>query len=86
MSVVPDKTDEYVYFLYSSSQYDMRTEIESGVNKKFIPGKVLVKGEWREFTQISKSPSSAMFADSNIVAEGFKSKMNFKDCTNVWKK
>lgn len=84
MTKVPDYKAEYVYFLYSPTQESMRSEIEAKVNKKFIPGQVNVKGEWKKFTQISTTPSSKMFADSVIVAEGYRDKMNFSDCTSQW--
>lgn len=85
MAIVPDHESEYVYFLYSDSQYTLRTEIEDRVNKKFLPGEVMTQGNWKKFTQISKSPSSAMFADSIVVAEGYKDKMKYKDCSSQWK-
>lgn len=85
MAVVQDGKDQYVYFLYSGTQEQMRTEIEAKVNKKYIPGEVSVRGDWKKFTQISTTPNSAMFADYIVVAEGYKSKMTFKDCTSQWK-
>lgn len=85
MATVPDAKAEYVYFLYSDSQYDMRTEIEAGVNKLFIPGEVLVNGQWLKFTQISKTASSTMFADSKVVTHGYKNQIKYKDCTSQWK-
>lgn len=85
MAAIPDYESEYVYFLYSDSQYKMRTEVESNLNKRFIPGEVMVRGDWKKFTQISKISSSAMFADSVVVAEGYKDKMKYKDCTSQWK-
>lgn len=85
MTIVPDHESEYVYFLYSDSQYSLRNEIEDRVNKKFIPGEVMVRGNWKKFTQISKTSSSAMFADSIVVAEGLKDEMKYKDCSSQWK-
>lgn len=85
MSIVKDYTAEYVYFLYSAEQFKLRTEVESKVNKKFIPGEVLVNGDWKEFTQISASPTSPMFVDAKVVAEGYKDRIKFKECTSEWK-
>ncbi len=85
MSIVKDYEAEYVYFLYSADQFNLRTEVEAKVNKKFICGKVLVNGNWEQFTQISASPNSAMFADSKVVAEGYKNKMKFEECSSQWK-
>lgn len=85
MTVVKDKTDEYVYFIYSETQEKMRTEVEARVNKKFIPGEVLVHGDWKQFTQIAKVSNMAMFPDSIVVAEGYKEKMKYHDCSSQWK-
>lgn len=85
MAIVKDQQDEYIYFLYSSEQENMRTEIESKANKIFVLGQVYNRGDWRKFTMISKSPTNPMFADSIIVAEGYKSKMKYHDCSSRWK-
>ena len=42
------------------------------------------QGEWKKFTQISTNPSSKMFADAVVVAEGYRDKMKFTDCTSQW--
>lgn len=79
------KKSEYVYFIYSEQQKKERTEAEARNNKIFVPGEVLVMGEWKEFTQISYKPSLPLFADSKVVAKGFKDRMTFKDCGSQWK-
>lgn len=83
--VIKDKQDEYVYFIYSYEQEQMRTKIESGVNKKFIPGEVMVRGEWKRFTMISKTANIPMFVDAKVVAEGYKERMTYHDCSSEWK-
>lgn len=85
MLSIPDDKEEYVYFLYSEDQFKMRTEIESSINMEFIPGRVLVMGDWKEFTQISDNPFSTMFADSKVVAEGYISKIKYEECSSKWK-
>lgn len=85
MSAVKDYTPKYVYFLYSDEQLRLRTEVESKLNKKFVPGEVLVNGDWKEFTQISTSPTSTMFVDTKVIAEGYIDKMKYKECTSKWK-
>lgn len=86
MTVVKDKEREYVYFMYSETQELTRTEVESGLNKTFIPGKVLVYGQWKPFTCITKDPNSfSMFPDIKIVAEGYRDNMKYKDCTSEWR-
>ena len=79
------KKSEYVYFIYSEQQKKERTEAEARNNKLFVPGEVLVMGEWKEFTQVSNRPSLPLFADSRVVAEGYKDRITFRDCANQWK-
>ena len=66
--------DTYVYFLYSEQQFDERYDIERSMARLFRPGVVVVNGRRKEFTEISKSPSSR-YPDFKIVAEGYKSKL-----------
>lgn len=73
----------YRYFLYSSSQYDMRVDIDKNVHKVFVSGKVFIKGKWAPFTEISSSPNNT-FADSKIVAEGYLEDMKYQNPTSVW--
>lgn len=54
----------YRYFLYSQSQYKLRSEAELSLGKQYIPGRVLTKGRWKDFTEISTTPSNNKFADA----------------------
>lgn len=59
----------YVYFLFSPEQRKLRTDIEKNIGKKYIPGRVLDNGRWKEYTELSSSNTSR-YSDSYIVAEG----------------
>lgn len=85
MAAVSDKEREYGYFLYSSAQHKMRNQIEERLGKKFIPGKVLVNGNWKQFTQISKTPDNKMYGDAKLVAQGYLDSMKYQNCSNKWK-
>lgn len=85
MAVVQDKQREYGYFLYSSAQHKMRQQVEEQLGRKFIPGRVLVNGNWKTFTQISSSPSNIAYGDAKIVAKGYLDEMNYTNCSNKWK-
>lgn len=76
-------TKRYRYFLYSKTQHNMREEVDRGINKTFTPGKVLSKGRWVIFTEISTKPSNS-FADAKIVAEGYLEDMKYQNHTSVW--
>ena len=85
MAVVSDKEREYGYFLYSSAQHKMRSQVESMLGKIFVPGQVLVNGNWKQFTQISSTPDSKMYRDAKLVAQGYLDSMKYQNCTNKWK-
>lgn len=73
----------YRYFLYSKTQHNMRTEVDKKINKVFTPGKVLNKGKWHPFTEISVSPKNA-YADAKVIAEGYLEDMKYQNHTSVW--
>lgn len=74
----------YRYFLYSRAQHAIREETDLKLGKTFKPGEVLVNGRWRQYTQISATPSN-QFSDSVIVAKGYLSEMKYTNFTSQWK-
>lgn len=74
----------YRYFLYSKEQHDMRTEVDRKLNKNFMPGKVLNKGRWIPYTEISTSPKNS-YADCKIVAEGYLEDMKYQKHSSDWR-
>lgn len=70
--------DKYVYFLYSEQQEKKRTELETRLHRVFVPGTVIVNGRRVNFTELSYKSTNS-FTDCKIVAEGWKSKMNYTD-------
>lgn len=79
-----NKNRKYVYFLYSSSQLDMRQETDYKLGKNFIPGEVLVNGSWKQYTQMSEKYKN-QFSDTIIVAEGYLDTMKYKPSQSVWR-
>lgn len=73
----------YKYFLYSATQYKARVEIEKKMKKKYIPGKVLVRGQWKNYTEISNNPSNNRFSDSVIIAEGYLENINYTKSKSI---
>lgn len=73
----------YRYFLYSKEQHKTRTDVDKTINKIFNPGKVLVNGQWKSFTEISIKPSNS-YADTKIVTEGYLEDIKYKNPTSVW--
>ena len=71
--------DTYVYFLYSETQEKERNTIENKLGKVFVPGVVVVNGQRNYFTELSRKNTNR-YADTKVVAEGWRSKMTF---TNI---
>lgn len=76
----------YKYFLYSRQQFLLRTEVEAKLGKTYIPGKVMYKGRWRDFTEISDSPTNNKFADAKVITEGYLDKVQYQNATFEWKR
>lgn len=68
---------DIVYFLYSAEQLKFRREIEKKMGRTFNVGHVIVDGNRKPFTEISSSPVSSRFSDSEVVASGKLEDMNF---------
>lgn len=71
--------DTYVYFLYSETQEKERNTIENRLGRVFVPGVVVVNGQRNYFTELSRKNTNR-YADTKVVAEGWRSKMTF---TNI---
>ena len=81
-----DTDKRYRYFLFSQSQYQLRMDTEERLGKTYIPGKVLSKGRWRDFTEISTTPSNNKYADAKIVAEGYLEDTQYIMNKSEWRK
>lgn len=71
--------DTYVYFLYSETQEKERNTIENKLGRVFVPGVVVINGQRNYFTELSRKNTNR-YADTKVVAEGWRSKMTF---TNI---
>lgn len=69
--------DVYVYFLYSEQQYKERSNIEAKMSRIFNPGVVVINGKRHQFTEMSRKSTKNRFPDCKLVAEGWRSKMNY---------
>lgn len=76
--------NSYRYFLYSSTQYKDRLEIEKKIGKIFVPGVVIYKGKKHKFTEITTDPSRCMYADKKIVAEGYLENIKYTQPIHKW--
>lgn len=74
----------YKYFLFSREQFQMRKQVENSRNRDYVPGRVMNKGKWRDFTEICESPTNR-FSDSVIVAEGYIENMEYQRESTDWR-
>lgn len=72
--------DVYLYFFYSEQQKKERTAIEKKLSRTFYPGRVIVNGKRKEFTEMGTKIKQS-YPDTKIVAEGWKSSMTY---TNIY--
>lgn len=66
-----------MYFLYSDEQIEEKNEVLRNMNKKFVPGIVIINGTKIKFTQISKNSTISRFADTKVVASGDLDKIEY---------
>lgn len=81
---VDAKRRKYVYFLYSTSQLDIRTNTDATLGKQFVPGEVLINGSWKQYTQISEKPAN-QFSDTIIIAQGYTDEMKYTQSKSIWR-
>lgn len=67
------------YFLFSFEQMKQKTEVEAKIGKKYKTGRVLVKGNYKQYTEISNFPYNKRFSDTIVVTSGKLSEMKYKD-------
>ena len=68
----------YGYFQFSKEQLDARTKSELRLGKIYYPGKVVVKGREKIFTQITRTPESK-YNDAKIVTQGETTNLTFTE-------
>lgn len=54
------------YFVFSRAQMKELSGIASKINKKFVPGKVYIKGAYNPYTEILSVPTSR-YSDAKVI-------------------
>lgn len=80
-----NNTGEYRYFLYSPTQEKELTDINNSMGKRYKAGEVFVQGKYKKYTQISKTPTNPLYADTIIIAKGYLNKMKYTMAEKIWK-
>jgi len=62
--------NNYKYFMFSREHYNKNKTIYEKIDKEYIAKTVLVRGEWRQYTDIVSSPADCHYTDSIIVTSG----------------
>ena len=61
-----NENEDIRYFLFSKEQMDMRIKVDGSIGQKYKPGRVMVRGKFKLFTEISTEPTNN-FNDTRIV-------------------
>lgn len=72
-----NSTEKVKYFIFSSEQMKMKIEVEAKIGRKYKPGTVLVRGGYKQFTDILDTPTSLRYPDAILVASGKLSEMRY---------
>ena len=86
MSNVTNDNDQIYYFLYSEEMVKEKNAILARQNKFFQPGSVVVNGESKQYTYLSKNESIPRFIDTKIVASGRKEDFKYTEPKNMIRK
>lgn len=81
-----DNKDQTYYFLYSDEMVKEKNAILAKQNKFFQPGTVVVNGESKQYSYLSKSESIPRFVDTKIVASGRKEDFKYVEPKNMIRK
>lgn len=76
---------KYRYFIFSQKQYQERVDAENKLGKRYIPGKVMVRGVYKDFTEISNSPSNSRYADGKLITEGYLDELKYIMNKSEWR-
>ena len=58
------------YFVYSKEQRKEKENIAKNMNKIYVPGTVIVKGQRKDFTDVVLDIGSFRYSDKQIVTSG----------------
>lgn len=58
------------YFMFSREQKKMQQEMSRRIGKNFVPKKVFVNGQEKEYTEILKDSNKSRYTDAILVASG----------------
>lgn len=76
---------KYRYFIFSQKQYQERVDAENKLGKRYIPGKVMVHGVYKDFTEISATPSNSRYADGKLITEGYLDELRYIMNKSEWR-
>lgn len=65
------QSNEYVYFVFSKEQMDMKRELAKKRGKNLSLGQVIVNGVAKQYTDIVKDPNGSRYVDTVVVTKGY---------------
>ena len=70
------------FFLFSKQQMDMRIKVDGSIGQKYKPGRVIVKGKYKLFTEISTKPNNS-FNDTKVVLKEDINKVIYEEPVSI---
>lgn len=61
---------DYVYFIFSSEQYELKKKVEAKLGRRYNPGWVIQNGKRKLYTDIVTDLTSIKYTDYIIQAQG----------------
>ena len=70
------------FFLFSKQQMDMRIKVDGSVGQQYKPGRVIVKGKYKLFTEISTNPTNS-FNDTKVILKEDINKVIYEEPVSI---
>lgn len=69
----------FKYFMFSSTQLKKKIELATNIGQTYVPGKVFIGNNVKQFTDIISDPKNSTYSDSIIVTRGDTRNINYKE-------
>ena len=80
-------SNPYLYFMISSEHIAKKNEVEAHLGRRFECGNVIVNGNKKKYSFVAPNKNFlSLYPDAKIVAEGYKTKINYTECGFSYKR
>lgn len=77
-----DDNKDIRFFLFSKQQMDMRIKVDGSIGQRYRPGKVVVRGKFKLFTEISTSATNS-FNDTKVILKEDINKVIYEEPVSI---